>query len=78
MQFKGEYPFNFHWGVKDTFMSEKAQIYSEADRTASIEIKLDTYLVTLWVMNDVTNEHTFVSISRAVAGEILQRTKWVE
>ena len=39
MQFKGEYPFNFHWGVKDTFMSEKAQIYSEADKTALIEIK---------------------------------------
>ena len=24
IQFKGEYPFNFHRGVKDTFMSEKA------------------------------------------------------
>ena len=44
----------FHRGVKDTLMSEKAQIYSEADKTALIEIKLDTYLVTLWVMNDVT------------------------
>ena len=24
IQFKGEYPFNFHRGVNDTFMSEKA------------------------------------------------------